>query len=232
MSTEDRHREMVASLVKDGAQIKDEMTPQQAHLLHMAAGAAGEGGELLDAIKKHSIYQKPLDLENVIEELGDLEFFMEGLRDALGIQREVTLAANMRKLSKRYSSGSFSNAEAQNRADKAEDPLKGIGTNKIVVLYGPMASGKTRNAEAIAAHFGCTNIVDNFASGGAVGGGASTPGYPVIAPGTLLIVTASEVSAYALRKAIVEYCPEALNTLMAIVSISEALAAIAPAEAV
>lgn len=230
MSTEDRHREMVASLVKDGAQIKDEMTPQQAHLLHMAAGAAGEGGELLDAIKKHSIYQKPLDLENVIEELGDLEFFMEGLRDALGIQREVTLAHNMRKLSKRYSSGSFSNAEAQNRADKA-DPLKGIGTDKIVVLYGPMASGKTRNAEAIAAHFGCTNIVDNFASGGAVGGGA-TRGPLNVEAGTLLIVTASEVSAYALRKDITRHNPDALNTLMAIIPISEALAAIAPAEAV
>lgn len=229
MLTEDRHREMVASLVKDGAKIKDEMTPQQAHLLHMAAGVAGEGGELLDAIKKFAIYQKPLDLDNVVEELGDLEFYMEGLRDALGIQREVTLAHNIQKLSKRYSSGSFSNEEAQNRADKAEDPLKGIGANKIVVLYGPMASGKTHNAEAIAAHFGCTNIVDNFASGGAMGGGA-TRGPLKIEAGTLLLVTAPEVSAYALRKVITHYNPDALNTLMAIVSISEALEAIAPAE--
>lgn len=225
MSIEEKHREMVASLVKDGAQIKDELTPLQAHLLHMAAGASTEANELLDAIKAHTIYQKPLDLDNVIEELGDLEFFMEGLRDALGIQREVTLAHNMKKLSKRYSSGSFSNAEAQNRADKAEDPLKGVGANRIVVVYGPMASGKTHNAEAIAAHFGCTNIVDNFASGGAMGGGA-TRGPLKIEAGTLLIVTAPEVSAYSLRKVITHYNPDALNTLMAIVPISEALEAI------
>lgn len=228
MHTEDRHREMVAALVKDGAVIKDELTPLQAHLWHMATGVAGEAGELLDAIKKHAIYQKPLDIDNVIEELGDLEFYMEGLRDALGIQREVTLAHNMRKLAKRYSSGSFSNAEAQNRADKDEDPLKGVGVNKIVVVYGPMASGKTHNAEAIAAHFGCTNIVDNFGEGRSVGGGA-TRGPLKIEAGTLLLVTAPEVSAYALRKVITHHNPDALNTLMAIVSISEALESVASA---
>lgn len=221
MLIEELHREMVASLVKDGAQIKDELTPLQAHLWHMATGVAGEAGELLDAVKKHVVYQKLLDLDNVIEELGDLEFFMEGLRDALGIQREVTLAHNMNKLSKRYASGSFSNTEAQNRADKLTT------TDKIVVVYGPMASGKTHHAEAIAAHFGCTNIVDNFASGGAMGGGA-TRGPLKIEAGTLLLVTAPEVSAYALRKVITHHNPDALNVHMTVVPISEALEAIAP----
>lgn len=223
MSIEDKHREMVASLVKDGAQIKDELTPLQAHLWHMASGVAFEGGELGDAIKKHVVYQKPLDLDNVIEELGDLEFYMEGIRDSLGIQREVTLAHNMNKLSKRYSSGSFSNAEAQNRADK-DDSSRSF-RKSILVVYGPMASGKTHNAEAIAAHFGCRNIVDNFAGDRSIGGGA-TRGPIRIGAGSLLLVTASEVSAYALRRAIVHYNPEALNTRMTVMRISEALEAI------
>ena len=31
-----------------------------------------------------------------------------------------------------------------------------------VIIYGPQGCGKTRNAEALAAHFGCTSIVDNW----------------------------------------------------------------------
>lgn len=110
--------EMVAALVKDGALILQEMTPQQADLLHMSVGVSGEAGELLDAIKKHTIYGKPLDIENVIEELGDLEFYMERIRQLINITREQTIEANIAKLGKRYSSGKYSNQQAQARADK------------------------------------------------------------------------------------------------------------------
>ena len=111
---------MVAALAKSGALIKEEMTALQAHTLHMAVGISGEAGELLDAIKKHVVYQKPLDRENVVEELGDLEFYMEGLRQATGITREECLKANVAKLGKRYSGGTYSNEDAQLRADKPE----------------------------------------------------------------------------------------------------------------
>ena len=53
----------------------------------------------------------------MIEELGDLEFYMQGLRDALKITREETLKINMQKLEKRYG-GLYSNEAAQARADK------------------------------------------------------------------------------------------------------------------
>ncbi len=109
--------EMVKALAKDGALIVKEMTPQNAHILHMAVGVSGESGELLDAIKKAVIYQKELDRENVIEELGDLEFYMEGLRQGLNITRDETIQANMDKLGIRYSEG-YSDMSAQVRADK------------------------------------------------------------------------------------------------------------------
>lgn len=113
------HQLMVGVLAKDGASICAELTPEQANLFHMAVGIAGEAGELLDAIKKHAIYQKPLDVENVIEELGDLEFYMQGLRSALNLTRSETLAHNIEKLSKRYGD-KYSNEAAQKRADKSE----------------------------------------------------------------------------------------------------------------
>lgn len=116
------YEQMVARLIKPGQDIIDQMTPEKAHLWHMATGAAGEGGELLDAFKAHCVYNKPLDIENVIEELGDLEFFMEGIRAELQITREQTLIANMEKLGVRYSSGTFSDEQAQNRADKQDVP--------------------------------------------------------------------------------------------------------------
>lgn len=109
----------VKRLAKSGATICYEMTPISAHLLHMAIGISGEAGELLDAIKKGTIYQKPLDLDNIIEELGDLEFYMEGLRQRLGISREATIEANFQKLEARYHKGTYSDSQAQERADKA-----------------------------------------------------------------------------------------------------------------
>lgn len=112
------YAELVAALAKPGEQIKADMTADQAHLLHMAVGVSGEAGELLDAIKKNAIYGKPLDLTNVIEELGDLEFYMQGIRAAISVPRGTVLASNMEKLRKRYSSGAYSNGQAQQRADK------------------------------------------------------------------------------------------------------------------
>lgn len=114
----DKYQTMVGQLVKPGEQIQRELSPAQANALHMAVGAAGEAGELLDAIKRWTIYQKPLDRKNVIEELGDIEFFLEGLRQELQISRDETLVGNMQKLSKRYHQGSYSNEQAQQRADK------------------------------------------------------------------------------------------------------------------
>jgi NTP pyrophosphatase (non-canonical NTP hydrolase) len=109
---------MTLTLAKDGNQIKQELTPEQAHLLHMAIGISGESGELLDAIKKHTIYQKPLDVENAKEELGDLLFYMSNLMQSIGLSFEEVLQHNIDKLSVRYASGKYSNQQAQQRADK------------------------------------------------------------------------------------------------------------------
>ena len=118
------YTQMVRSLSKPGHLILQDMSPQDAHLLHMVVGVCGEAGELLDAIKKRAIYNKPLDFVNVVEELGDLEFYLAGLRDALGISRESVLIQNSEKLRKRYSSGSYTNTEAQARADKDLEKLR------------------------------------------------------------------------------------------------------------
>ena len=117
-TTEINYGDFVQKLAKDGETIAKELTGDDAHLLHMAIGVSGEAGELLDAVKRVAIYRKEIDIENVIEELGDLEFYMEGLRQGLNITREETIKANKQKLSKRYSSLSYSDSQANARADK------------------------------------------------------------------------------------------------------------------
>ena len=112
------HSDMVTALAKDGQAIIDTLTPEKAHLLHMAVGIAGEAGELLDAVKKAVIYNKPLDVINVIEELGDLEFYMEGLRQGACVSREESLEYNKAKLGVRYAGMKYSDGAAQERADK------------------------------------------------------------------------------------------------------------------
>lgn len=116
-----KHTEMVASLCKSGETIAAELTGPEAHILHMAVGVSGESGELLDAVKKSTIYRKEIDRENVIEELGDIEFYLEGLRQGLGISREETIAGNIAKLGERYSGFQYTDARARDRADKEGD---------------------------------------------------------------------------------------------------------------
>lgn len=111
------HPSLVSALCKDGQEIKDTLTALDCHLLHMLIGLQGEVGELTDAIKKAIIYRKPIDLENVNEELGDIEFYLEGLRQALNTTREITLHLNIEKLTKRYGE-KYSDRLAALRLDK------------------------------------------------------------------------------------------------------------------
>ena len=118
------HRIMVANLLKSGEDILDSLTPRGCDQLHAVIGIAGEAGELLDGIKKATIYRKPINIENITEELGDLEFYIEALRQCTGITREETLKHNLNKLLKgdkaRYKKGTYSDQAAVERQDKAE----------------------------------------------------------------------------------------------------------------
>lgn len=114
----EKYADVVRALKKKGEDIIATLTPEKADMWHMASAITGEGGELFDAVKKHVVYNKPLDRENVVEELGDLEFYMEGLRQRIGITREETLLHNAEKLAVRYRGLQYSDEAAQDRADK------------------------------------------------------------------------------------------------------------------
>lgn len=113
-----KHNELVKNLFKTGEAILPSLDESKMSVLHAAIGISSESGELLDAVKKHVMYNKELDVPNVIEELGDLYFYMEALEQALGLSKEEIINHNINKLSVRYSSGSYTDKQAQERADK------------------------------------------------------------------------------------------------------------------
>lgn len=93
---------------------------------HMAMGLPGEVGELLDVLKRQYIYKKPDDTEGkshregVIEELGDLRFYMQAVMNHYAIAEQEVLDYNANKLSKRYKDLRYTDKEANERADKQE----------------------------------------------------------------------------------------------------------------
>jgi NTP pyrophosphatase (non-canonical NTP hydrolase) len=86
-------------------------------LIHASLGIAGEAGEIVDQIKKHWTFGKPIDPEHVKEEIGDLLFYVQALCNLQGLTLDDVIAGNIAKLSRRYPSG-YSDAAALARADK------------------------------------------------------------------------------------------------------------------
>lgn len=116
----DTHHKLVNRLAKPGQDIIKSLTPEKAHLLHMVVGISGEAGELLDSIKKHVIYNQPLDVENLVEEIGDIQFYIQGILNTLNIGPSLTTLHNIIKLEKRYGP-TYSDEAAERRADKCQE---------------------------------------------------------------------------------------------------------------
>lgn len=90
------------------------MQIEMVRLMHGAMGVVTESGELMDAIKKHVYYGKPLDKVNVFEEISDVMWYCGILLDTLGYSMDDCLQVNIDKLKARYP-GKFTEEAAINR---------------------------------------------------------------------------------------------------------------------
>jgi NTP pyrophosphatase (non-canonical NTP hydrolase) len=96
-----------------------ELENKDADMLHAAMGIASEGGELLGAFKSAFAYGKELDLQNVIEEMGDLMWFIALMCHSMGITMDYVAVRNIEKLYARYPE-KFTQEDAIARADKLQ----------------------------------------------------------------------------------------------------------------
>lgn len=69
---------------------------------HASMGITTEAGEIMDAIKKSKIYGQKLDKTNLIEEIGDMMWYLAIMSDALGVSFESIWDKNIRKLKIRF----------------------------------------------------------------------------------------------------------------------------------
>ena len=117
------YRELVDALAVPVFEIRGNfknMAATEVDFLHAAVGLSTEAGELLDVAKKVLFYGQAMDThrENIIEELGDICFYLELACAALSTDTDMVKAKNKTKLLTRYSSGKFSQKEAKCRLDK------------------------------------------------------------------------------------------------------------------
>ncbi len=105
------YADFVRGLFKDMGDLK-------MNSMHAAAGISGEAGEVIDAVKKHWAYDKPMDLDHLKEELGDTLFYVQAMINLYGWTVDEVIDFNIKKLESRYPSGSYSNEQAIARADK------------------------------------------------------------------------------------------------------------------
>lgn len=116
-----KYSEFVHTLRKDPVVLLSEKTPVKIDMDHAVFGICGEAGEIADAVKKHTIYNQPFDKarrDHLVEELGDMEFYLEQLRAVCVISREECIKANIEKLHVRYNGLKYSDKAAEVRADK------------------------------------------------------------------------------------------------------------------
>lgn len=91
--------------------------PYEAICSNMCMGLAGETGETVDIFKKHIYQGKDLDINDVIEEIGDILWYIANLCNVNKITMKECMDSNVEKLRKRYPNG-FSVKDALERADK------------------------------------------------------------------------------------------------------------------
>ena len=85
-------------------------------LLNGVMGLCGESGEVIDILKKHLSQGHELNRDKMIEELGDVAWYLAETAYALGVDLGTVLRKNLDKLKKRYPEG-FSVTDSINRSE-------------------------------------------------------------------------------------------------------------------
>ena len=98
-------------------------------LLNGALGLAGEAGEAADLIKKHVFQGHDLDAQKVLNEIGDVIWYLNALCIATGYTLEDAAIMNNNKLAARYPNGFTIQDSLERRDTHAEYdiPQRGCG---------------------------------------------------------------------------------------------------------
>lgn len=85
-------------------------------LINGVMGLCGESGEVIDIVKKHLAQGHELNKEKIIEELGDVCWYIAEIAEVLNVSMESIMEGNIGKLKKRYPEG-FDSEKSKNRVE-------------------------------------------------------------------------------------------------------------------
>ncbi len=85
-------------------------------LMNSVMGLCGESGEVIDLVKKHIFHSHELNRDKLIDELGDVAWYIAECAYALDVPLEDVLSRNIEKLKARYPDG-FSIEKSINRKE-------------------------------------------------------------------------------------------------------------------
>ena len=74
-------------------------------LINGVMGLCGESGEVIDLVKKHLHQGHELNKEKIIDELGDVCWYIAEISYVLDVPFEEVLSKNIEKLKKRFPNG-------------------------------------------------------------------------------------------------------------------------------
>ena len=86
------------------------------NICNLVFGLNGETGEVTELIKKSLFHGHKLKMEKLIEELGDVMWYLTNLASIFEIPMSEILYENIKKLEERYPEG-FSEEKSKNRKE-------------------------------------------------------------------------------------------------------------------
>ena len=79
--------------------------PERERPMVQTLGLCGEAGEVAEMVKKASWHGKPVDVERLSDELGDVLWYVAELATSYGLWLDEIAGKNVEKLRRRYPEG-------------------------------------------------------------------------------------------------------------------------------
>ncbi len=114
MNTDDYQNQAARTLIDAP---KHDIPGRDLMLVWVALGLTGEAGEVADHIKKGVLHQHGIDHERLVDELGDVAWYLTSIATLIGVPLSEVFERNIEKLKTRYPNG-YSSEDSIARVDK------------------------------------------------------------------------------------------------------------------
>ena len=137
--TVNEYQELAMKVVSEEADNRD-------ILINGTMGICSEAGEAINIVKKYLTKAAPLDRSKLVEELGDVAWYIAEVATALGLDLEDVFARNIGKLKMRHPEA-FEGVEIERDESRIEESHKAkneveLDSERIEELLHPDAPGR------------------------------------------------------------------------------------------